>query len=109
MTTNVLLRDLDLVLPEVAPGDGRRLEVVVDGLPCLVAPNWPLTPPSLVHGGRTANPLHEQLLRTEPGLREPGDAKKPRTWNLSADTLGHAWLCWVSRWEEDFPWRHSPS
>ena len=33
MTTNVLLRDLDLVLPQVAAGDGRRLEVVVDGLP----------------------------------------------------------------------------
>ena len=38
VTTNVLLRDLDLVLPEVGAGDGRRLEVVVDGPPCLVAP-----------------------------------------------------------------------
>ena len=33
VTTNVLLRDLELVLPEVAGGDVRRLEVVVDGLP----------------------------------------------------------------------------
>ena len=32
VATNVLLRDLDLLLPE-APVDGRRLEVVVDGLP----------------------------------------------------------------------------
>ena len=29
----MLLRDLDLVLPAVAAGDGRRLEVVVDGPP----------------------------------------------------------------------------
>ena len=29
VTTNVLLRDLNLVLPAVAAGDGRRLEVVV--------------------------------------------------------------------------------
>ena len=33
MTTSVLLRGLDLVLPEVAAGDGRRRKVVVDGLP----------------------------------------------------------------------------
>ena len=31
MTTNVMLRDLDLFLPQGA--DGRRLEVVADGLP----------------------------------------------------------------------------
>ena len=31
MTTNVMLRDLDMVLPNAA--DGRRLEVVADGLP----------------------------------------------------------------------------
>ena len=32
VTTNVLVRDLDLALPG-AVADGRRLEVVVDGLP----------------------------------------------------------------------------
>ena len=31
MTTNVMLRDLDMVLPNAA--DGRLLEVVADGLP----------------------------------------------------------------------------
>ena len=31
MTTYVMLRDLDVVLPNAA--DGRRLEVVADGLP----------------------------------------------------------------------------
>ena len=31
VTTNVMLRDLDMVLPNAA--DGRRLEVVADGLP----------------------------------------------------------------------------
>ena len=31
MTTNVMVRDLDLAVPNAA--DARRLEVVVDGLP----------------------------------------------------------------------------
>ena len=33
VTTNVLLRDLDLAFVGAAEADGRRLEIVVDGLP----------------------------------------------------------------------------
>ena len=33
VSTNILMRDLDLAHPDVNVADGRRLEVVVDGLP----------------------------------------------------------------------------
>ena len=41
-STNVMLRDLDVAQP---PVDGRRLEIVVDGLPTSPAPNSQSTPP----------------------------------------------------------------
>ena len=42
VTTNVMLRDLDLFL--LQGPDGRRLEVVADGLPCLMECNLLSTP-----------------------------------------------------------------
>ena len=42
VSTNVLIRDLDIALPEQF--DERRIEVIVDGLP--LALNWQLTPRS---------------------------------------------------------------
>ena len=42
VATNVMLRDLDMALPNVA--DGRRLEVVADGLPLFGGVSLPSTP-----------------------------------------------------------------
>ena len=48
VTSNVLVRDLDLALPG-AVADGRRLEVVVDGLPLFGgAQLWQRTIPTSV-------------------------------------------------------------
>ena len=55
MTTNVVLRDLDVVLPNAA--DGRRLEVVADGLPLFGGPNLLLTPLWCVPCAEPATPL----------------------------------------------------
>ena len=40
---NVFVRDMDLIIPNA--NDGRRLEVVVDGLPLFGGRNWPSTQP----------------------------------------------------------------
>ena len=52
--TNVFLRDVDLAMPGVA--DGRRLEVVVDGLPLRGRSHLPWTRPWCAHCIRTALP-----------------------------------------------------
>ena len=76
MTTSVLLRDLDLVLLEVAAVDGRRLEVVVDGL-------------SLFGGVQLAI---DTTVCTEAGRWTQGDK--------SQEAPGLVWWCCESNLEE---------
>ena len=70
MTTNVLVRDLDLPLPVVA--DNRKLEVVADGLPIFGGSQLALDT-TLVR--RT----QEQPTRTEWCSNEPGGARNAGT------------------------------
>ena len=67
VATNVMVRDLDLALPHVV--DGRRLEVVVDGLPLFGRErSWPWTPLSCAETGRPGEerPLWMGLLWRQP-------------------------------------------
>ena len=61
VTTNVLVRDLDLALPVA---DGKRLEVVVDGLPQF-------------GGAQSDGRPHGLLLKVEPRSPERGGARIP--------------------------------
>ena len=96
VATNVLVRELDLV--GVPAADGRRLEVVVDGLPLLQASSWPLTPLWSVPCAVTAQPGVELLMLTESRWLSPDGERSvgiQSWWGLEPDHV-LLFLAWRS-------------
>ena len=95
MTTNVMLRDLDLFLPRGV--DGRRLEVVADGLPLFdgaqLAVDTTLVSPLHCDGSARLPPMGLPSVQQDEERRE-------RALNLLAPIVVLVWSSWQVRWED---------
>ena len=91
MTTNVLLRDLDVGMHNVA--DGRRLEVVADGLPLFGGAQLAIDTTLVCALRRGGNPTHNAANEDGAALRRARQ-RKVRTY---PDTHAPSW--WSSPWK----------
>ena len=73
VTTNVLLRDLDVEMPNVA--DGRRLEVVADGLPLFGGAQLAIDTTLVCALRRDGNPTHNAAIEDGAALRRARQRK----------------------------------
>ena len=101
VATNVLLRDLDLLLP-AAPVDGRMLEVVVDGLPLFGGAQLAVDTTLVCALRRDGRPTTRAAVEDGPSSPEPGGGKRPRSLSYLAGAPGRDWSCWVWKWAEGF-------
>ena len=98
VTTNMFVRDLDLNVPNAAR-DGRRLEVVVDGLPLFggvqLAIDTTLVFPLHSNGAASWGAGDRDGVVLETARR-----RKERTYqnSFTAATTGRVWWCWRRRW-----------
>ena len=89
--TNVMLRDLDMALPNVA--DGRRLEVVADGLPLFGGAQLSIDT-TLVRPPQRRQPDAIPWSKTVPHSGELADGRNGRTLNWWAAGLAPGWSFW---------------
>ena len=92
--TNVLVHDLDLALPG-AVADGRRPEVVVDGLPLFGGAQLAVNTTLVCALRSDGRPTTRLLLKMKPRSPERDGGRRPLTQSWLADTPGRVWWCWV--------------
>ena len=101
--TNMFVRDMDLDVPV---NDGRRLEVVVDGLPLHGGAQLAV---DTTHCMRMGDHDEEQRARMGSRCGQPNARRSPRIRSWSAFTVEPSWWSWEWRSAEDGRMRHAPS
>ena len=88
---------------------GRRLEVVVDGLPYSEDANWPSTQPLL----EPSMPVGQLVWERQTGMEwhswRRDDAKKPPFQSQLALAADVVWSCWEVKWEAGGLLKHEVS
>ena len=103
--TNMFVRDMDLDVPV---NDGRRLEVVVDGLPLHGGAQLAVDT-TLVCALHADDHDEEQRARMGSRCGQPNARRSPHIRSWSAFTVEPSWWSWEWRSAEDGRMRHAPS